>query len=67
MPTCSAAEKTDVAYPEVEKVVSIPRGIGAWGDMVVTLKNGDKVEFRALDRFKELEKYILERREAMTK
>eukprot|EP00873_Tetraselmis_striata_P000185 jgi/Tetstr1/420449/TSEL_011562.t1 len=60
-------EKTDVAYPEVEKVVSIPRGIGAWGDMVVTLKNGDKVEFRALDRFKELEKYILERREAMTK
>lgn len=43
-------EKTDVAYQEVSKVVSIPRGVGLWGDMVVTLKNGDKVELRALDR-----------------
>ena len=39
-----------MAYQEVAKVVSIPRGVGLWGDMVVTLRNGDKVELRALDR-----------------
>jgi len=59
-------EKTDVAYQEVAKVVSIPRGVGLWGDMVVTLRNGDKVELRALDRFKELEKYILDRKAELT-
>uniref|UniRef100_A0A061R5X0 Ribonuclease p n=1 Tax=Tetraselmis sp. GSL018 TaxID=582737 RepID=A0A061R5X0_9CHLO len=59
-------EKSDVAYQEVAKVVSIPRGVGLWGDMVVTLKNGDKVELRALDRFKELQEYILERRAELT-
>jgi hypothetical protein len=40
-----------VAYQEVKGVVSIGRGVGLWGDMVVTLKNGDKVEIRALERY----------------
>ena len=29
-------------------MVSIPRGLGYWGDMVVTLRNDDKMELRAL-------------------
>ena len=31
-------------------MVAIGRGIGLWGDMVVTLQNGDKIEMRAIPR-----------------
>ena len=58
-------EQTDVAYQEVRDVVSVPRGLGAWGDMVVTLRNGDKVEMRSVDNFRDLKRYILERRDAL--
>uniref|UniRef100_A0A7S0R2K7 YdbS-like PH domain-containing protein n=1 Tax=Chlamydomonas leiostraca TaxID=1034604 RepID=A0A7S0R2K7_9CHLO len=58
-------EQTDVAYQEVKEVVTVGRGVGLWGDMVVTLNNGDKVELRSLDKFLELKKYILERRDAL--
>lgn len=27
-------ERLDVPYSEVKKVVSVPRGVGLWGDMV---------------------------------
>ena len=43
-------KQTDVAYSQVQKVVAIGRGVGVWGDMVITLKNGDKIEMRSLDR-----------------
>lgn len=44
------SEQLDVAYEEVRDVVAIGRGVGAWGDMVITLNNGDKVEIRSLDK-----------------
>ena len=59
------SEQTDVAYQEVKEVKTVPRGVGLWGDMVVTLRNGDKVEMRSLDRFRELAAYVLERRDAL--
>ena len=37
------------------------RGVGLWGDMVVTLKNQEKVEMRWLPNFQEIEKHIRER------
>jgi len=39
---------TQIIYSQIVKVVTIGRGVGAWGDMVITLKNGDNVEFRSL-------------------
>ena len=45
-----AEEQLDVPYQEVKEVVFIGRGIGAWGDMVITLKNNDKIEMRSLPR-----------------
>lgn len=59
-------EQLDAAYEEVASVVSIGRGVGAWGDMVVTLKDGSKIEMRSLPRFKEMEAYILQRRDELT-
>lgn len=39
--------------------------IGLWGDMVVTLNNGDKVELRSVPRFQEMKAHILSRRDAL--
>ena len=58
-------EQLDAAYEDVVDVRSVGRGVGYWGDMVVELKNGDKVEMRALPKFRELQAYILERRDAL--
>ena len=38
-----------------------PRPIGAWGDMVVTLRNGEKVELRSLPEYKKCEEVIREK------
>ena len=34
-------ERTDIPMDQIEDVVCVGRGIGAWGDMVVTLRNGE--------------------------
>ncbi|KAK3238663.1 hypothetical protein CYMTET_51342 [Cymbomonas tetramitiformis] len=52
---------SEVAYSQVKDVISIGRGVGLWGDMVITLQNGEKLELRSLERFKEFETYIRER------
>ena len=31
-------------------MVSIGRGVGAWGDMVITLNDGSKIEMRSLPK-----------------
>lgn len=54
-------DRTDVVYSEIAKVVTVPRGLGAWGDMVVTLKDGSRLELRALPKFRDLETMITEK------
>ena len=54
-------DRTDVVYAQVAKVVSVSRGIGLWGDMVVTLKDGSKLELKAVPKFREIADYIEER------
>jgi len=51
--TCflSSDEQLDAAYQEVADVKTVGRGVGLWGDMVVTLKNSDKIELRSLPQF----------------
>ena len=51
-------ERTDIIYSEIAKVVTVPRGLGAWGDMVITLKDGSRLELRALPKFREIYDYI---------
>ncbi|APB33411.1 ribonuclease P [Gloeomargarita lithophora Alchichica-D10] len=53
--------RSDVIYSEITKVVTISRGFGFWGDMVITLKDGKRLELRSLPRFRELASYITER------
>lgn len=51
-------DRSDIVYSEIAKVVTVPRGWGAWGDMVVTLKDGNRLELRAVPKFREVYAYI---------
>jgi hypothetical protein len=54
-------DRTDIIYSDIVKVVTVSRGLGLWGDMVITLKNGSRLELRAVPRFREMYDYISER------
>jgi Bacterial PH domain len=57
-------DRTQVVYSQIREVRSVPRGFGSWGDMVLVLNDGSKLEMRSVPRFRELEAYIDERRQA---
>jgi hypothetical protein len=57
-------ERTQVVYSQIREVRSVPRGFGAWGDMVLVLTDGAKLELRSVPRFRDVEAYIEERRQA---
>lgn len=59
-------DRTDVIYSEVVKLVKVPRGIGTWGDIVVTLRDGSRLELRSLPRFREIYDYIAEKASVKT-
>ncbi|HBE16443.1 MAG TPA: ribonuclease P [Cyanobacteria bacterium UBA11149] len=54
-------DRTDIVYSEVAQIRKVPRGLGFWGDMVVTLKDGSRLELRAIPRFREIYDYIAEK------
>lgn len=54
-------DRSDIIYSEMASVVAVPRGLGSWGDMVVTLKDGSRLELRAMPKFRETANYISER------
>jgi hypothetical protein len=54
-------ERSDVIYSEITKVVTVPRGLGIWGDMVITLKDGSRLELRAIPKFREVYDFILDK------
>lgn len=53
--------RSDIIYSEVTNIVAVPRGLGFWGDMVVTLKDGSKLELRAVPNFRDVYSYIDEK------
>jgi hypothetical protein len=57
-------DRSQVVYSQIREVRSVPRGFGAWGDMVLVLDDGTKLEMRSVPRFRETEAYIEERRRA---
>jgi hypothetical protein len=59
-------DRTDVIYSEISKIVKLPRGLGAWGDIVVTLTDGSRLEMRSLPRFREIYDHIVQKVAAKT-
>jgi hypothetical protein len=54
-------ERTDIIYSEIVKIAKVPRGIGLWGDMVITVRDGSRLELRAIPKFREIYDYITEK------
>ena len=52
--------KTQVSFNNIEEIRSIPRGFGSYGDMVLILNDGSKVEMKSLPLFREKQKFIEE-------
>ena len=50
LPSHVAGDQLDAAYTEIASVITVGRGIGLWGDMVLTLKSGDKIELRSVPK-----------------
>jgi len=59
-------DRTDIVYGEVSKLVKVPRGIGLWGDIVITLNDKSRLEMRAVPKFREIYDYMGERVAAKT-
>lgn len=53
-------DRTQVVYSQIREVRSVPRGFGAWGDMVLVLTDGTRLEMRSVPRFREVETFIEE-------
>ncbi|MEL4896941.1 MULTISPECIES: PH domain-containing protein [unclassified Crocosphaera] len=54
-------DRTDIIYGEIVKIAKIPRGVGLWGDLVVTLRDRSRLEMRAVPRFREIYDYMAEK------
>ena len=54
-------DKTQIVYSQISEIRAIPRGLGSYGDMVLVLKDGARLEMRSLPNFRETESYILQK------
>ena len=52
--------KTQVSLNNISEIRSIPRGFGSYGDMVLILNDGSKVEMKSLPQFREKQNFIEE-------
>ena len=50
--------KTQVALSNISEIRSVPRGFGSYGDMVLILNDGSKVEMKSLPLFRDKQEYI---------
>ncbi len=54
-------DKSQVVYNQISEIRAIPRGLGSYGDMVLVLKDGARLEMRSIPNFRVTESYILEK------
>ena len=50
--------KTQVSLGNINEIRSVPRGFGSYGDMVLILNDGSKVEMKSLPLFREKQEFI---------
>ncbi len=59
-------DRTDIIYAEITKIARLPRGVGLWGDIVVTLQDRSRLELRAMPQFREIADYMAQKVAAKT-
>ncbi|ESW29663.1 hypothetical protein PHAVU_002G088700 [Phaseolus vulgaris] len=52
-------DRSDFGYSVIKDVQVVPRFIGEWGDVIITLKDGTKVDLRSVPKFRDIAKYCL--------
>lgn len=52
-------DRSDFSYKVIKDVQVVPRFIGEWGDVIITLQDGTKVDLRSVPKFREIAKYCL--------
>ena len=52
--------KSQVSISNIDEIRSIPRGFGSYGDMVLILNDGSKVEMKSLPLFRDKQRFIEE-------
>jgi len=50
--------KSQVSLNNIKEIRSVPRGFGSYGDMVLILNDGSKVEMKSLPLFREKQVFI---------
>lgn len=50
--------RPQVAFSQIKEVRMVPRAFGAWGDMVVFLKDKSRLELVGLERCEEIKRHI---------
>lgn len=48
----------EIAYKNIKDVRTGPRAFGLWGDMVVFLRDGSRIELSGVEKYKEIEDHI---------
>ena len=51
-------DKSQIAFSQIKEVRSIPRGLGSYGDMVLVMKDGARLEMRSMPDFRKIEDFI---------
>jgi len=54
-------DRSEIVYKEITKVVAVARMLGLWGDMVITLRDGSRLELRSVPNYREAYQYIQDR------
>ncbi|MCO5608235.1 hypothetical protein L7F22_062441 [Adiantum nelumboides] len=57
----TGSDRKDFSYKVIKDVKYVPRFIGEWGDVVITLTDGTQVELKSVPRFREIAQYCLDR------
>lgn len=52
-------DRSDFSYKVIKDVQVVPRFIGEWGDIIITLKDGTKVDLRSVPKFREIANYCV--------
>eukprot|EP00270_Netrium_digitus_P014496 TRINITY_DN4927_c0_g1_i4.p1 TRINITY_DN4927_c0_g1~~TRINITY_DN4927_c0_g1_i4.p1 ORF type:complete len:230 (-),score=43.42 TRINITY_DN4927_c0_g1_i4:261-911(-) len=54
-------ERKDFSYAAIKDVKVVPRFIGEWGDMAITLTDDTVVELKSLPKFREIAKWCVDK------
>ncbi len=51
--------QVEVAYKNISEVRTAPRAFGLWGDCVIFLKDGSRLEMTGLEKYQDIKKHIM--------